>query len=315
MAIRINRKDDENRTHNVDTAVAAAAGIRVVNVASAAKTPIPPAVKPISSKTKQDLYKQAAASYAKKLKFEKPLDSKMKQLFDQINKDFKANYTKTGIIPSISDYQKDVEKILNEHGVKVGNAFSSDIRNKLGKPSNNAVIQRKLEANIKGVAAQRSHLMSHSIVDTTRDNLDKAVKDAHVSLALEDEAITNNSVADLANKNLSSKFVSRAMVISITETQSAAETGKELEYSTMDDFNITYDDQPISELIQQKMWVAILDDHTREAHAEADGQTVGIDEPFEVDGEQLMYPGDDSMGASEGNLINCRCSAEDVIGD
>lgn len=55
-----------------------------------------------------------------------------------------------------------------------------------------------------------------------------------------------------------------------------------------------------------KTWVAYLDDRTRDAHAEADGQQVGFDEPFEVDGEELDYPGDPA-GSAE-NVINCRCA-------
>ncbi len=48
------------------------------------------------------------------------------------------------------------------------------------------------------------------------------------------------------------------------------------------------------------------DSKTREDHAEADGQEVGMDEPFDVGGEQLMYPGDPA--GSAGNVINCRCT-------
>ena len=40
-------------------------------------------------------------------------------------------------------------------------------------------------------------------------------------------------------------------------------------------------------------------------HEEADGQEVPIDEPFDVDGEDLMYPGDPD-GSAE-NIINCMC--------
>lgn len=54
-----------------------------------------------------------------------------------------------------------------------------------------------------------------------------------------------------------------------------------------------------------KTWVAVGDARTRDAHRHADGQIVGIDEPFMVDGEKLMYPGD--QNGSAGNVINCRC--------
>lgn len=55
-----------------------------------------------------------------------------------------------------------------------------------------------------------------------------------------------------------------------------------------------------------KQWVAVGDDKTREAHLHANGQIVPIDEPFIVDGEELMYPGDPN-GSAE-NIINCRCT-------
>ena len=41
---------------------------------------------------------------------------------------------------------------------------------------------------------------------------------------------------------------------------------------------------------------------------QAANQTVKIDQPFIVSGEQLRFPGDESMGASLGNVINCRCA-------
>ena len=56
-----------------------------------------------------------------------------------------------------------------------------------------------------------------------------------------------------------------------------------------------------------KTWV-ISGNNTRTTHLEADGQEVDQDEPFIVDGEELMYPRDDSMGASAGNIINCACT-------
>lgn len=57
-----------------------------------------------------------------------------------------------------------------------------------------------------------------------------------------------------------------------------------------------------------KRWIATDDHKTRDAHREADRQEVPYDEPFIVDKEELMYPGDISMGASGENVINCRCT-------
>lgn len=60
----------------------------------------------------------------------------------------------------------------------------------------------------------------------------------------------------------------------------------------------------------QKRWVATLDNRTRHAHAWADGQTVDVEKPFNVDGHKLMEPGDSS---APGYLIyNCRCTMVSV---
>lgn len=55
-----------------------------------------------------------------------------------------------------------------------------------------------------------------------------------------------------------------------------------------------------------KVWISMLDNKTRPAHANADGQQVSIEDFFVVDGEELDYPGD--MGGSGGNIIQCRCN-------
>lgn len=52
-------------------------------------------------------------------------------------------------------------------------------------------------------------------------------------------------------------------------------------------------------------WVAILDSHTRAAHAEANGQRRPPGVAFHVGGEALRFPGD-PLGDID-NTINCRC--------
>lgn len=85
---------------------------------------------------------------------------------------------------------------------------------------------------------------------------------------------------------------SRARVIARTETHAASQSSGLIAAQE-------------SGITLQKEWISSRGERTREAHAEADGQTVGIDEPFIVDGEELMYPGDPD--GSAGNVINCRC--------
>jgi len=61
--------------------------------------------------------------------------------------------------------------------------------------------------------------------------------------------------------------------------------------------------------VEQKMWLSSHGETVRPAHAAAEddyGESpIPIDEPFVVDGEKLMYPGDPN-GSAE-NVINCHC--------
>lgn len=68
-------------------------------------------------------------------------------------------------------------------------------------------------------------------------------------------------------------------------------------------------------VIMGKRWIATHDSRTRDEHLEADGQIVENNKPFVVGGEELMFPGDKSLGASGWNLYNCRCTrATEIIG-
>lgn len=61
-----------------------------------------------------------------------------------------------------------------------------------------------------------------------------------------------------------------------------------------------------SGVVDKKEWLTALDEVTREWHIEANGQVVGINEKFIVDGEELDCAGD--MAGSPENVINCRCT-------
>lgn len=65
-----------------------------------------------------------------------------------------------------------------------------------------------------------------------------------------------------------------------------------------------------------KKWVAMDEDRTRDEHREMlKEDPIPYDEPFIVGGEEMMYPGDTSLGASAWNVINCRCVMVEVIKD
>jgi uncharacterized protein with gpF-like domain len=92
----------------------------------------------------------------------------------------------------------------------------------------------------------------------------------------------------------------RAALIARTETHGAANFGAQ-------------EAAKETGLQLRKEWVSASDERTRDSHRRADGQVVGMDEPFRIGGARLMYPGDPDGPADE--TINCRCAvAHQVIG-
>jgi HK97 family phage portal protein len=67
-----------------------------------------------------------------------------------------------------------------------------------------------------------------------------------------------------------------------------------------------------SQFIQSRGWLSAFTPKTREDHKIADQKysdnPISLNEPFDVGGELMMFPGDSSLGASASNIINCLCS-------
>ena len=69
-----------------------------------------------------------------------------------------------------------------------------------------------------------------------------------------------------------------------------------------------------------KQWIATISDHrTRASHLAMNGVVIEVDQPFEVpafmtsknvrvEACRMMYPGDSSLGAPAGQIIQCRCA-------
>ena len=67
-----------------------------------------------------------------------------------------------------------------------------------------------------------------------------------------------------------------------------------------------------SEVVRGKGWIsALLPGRTRDAHAIAHGQVVGLREMFNVGGEMLLHPGDPN--GSPGNIVNCLCAMVPIV--
>lgn len=67
-----------------------------------------------------------------------------------------------------------------------------------------------------------------------------------------------------------------------------------------------------SEVVEEKTWLAALDDRTRDSHQDAHGQTVKLDDDFKVGNGRGPAPG--QIGLAEED-INCRCTMTAVISE
>lgn len=195
----------------------------------------------------------------------------------------------------ITSDEKKWKKLLPEIYLAVGNDFRERIWNELERQKYVRVSGLKTDfadpwadmvyRYMKKVAVKK-------IRDISATSRNMIRRELYVGIA---DGEGNDKLADRIDEYLEPTYRGRAMNIARTETCGAAglggqtaakETGLELE----------------------KEWYASKDEATREAHDLADGQRVPIDEPYEVDGEELMFPGDTSMGAGAGNVCRCRCT-------
>lgn len=125
---------------------------------------------------------------------------------------------------------------------------------------------------------------------------EEITEDSYLDLlaSRQSQVIVDETILRIADDYYTSE--NRAMNISANESNSVANYHRELEM--------------IKQGKTQKQWKTRMDGRERKEHKLANGQIVGIFEPFIVGGEKLMFPTDRSLGASDKNIIGCRCVAE-----
>jgi hypothetical protein len=113
-----------------------------------------------------------------------------------------------------------------------------------------------------------------------------------------DEGWSTEKIAAAIRSEFNGIDKERAKTIAITETAAAYGFG---EHASMQDAGIS-----------QRKWLTSGLPNVRATHLAADGQVRGINEPFNVGGTALMYPGDEAGPPEE--TINCHCVTVAVAG-
>lgn len=266
--------------------------------------------------------KRARRNLTLKLALEKTFSRELVSYFNEIRKDVVSFYTATGLLINADIYQNKTETLLERHYKRVIRNFINEGKYSYRKSLEAKGIEYKQEQQEEDEKIKATSVLialafvetviqrrALQLIETTSDNIKDAAKRAS-----EKAKESGTKVHDEMNKGLDRAFKGRQAMIALTETQFMAERSKNIEAAVISR-NGNVDPSSINDGVVtgnpdvKKEWAAILDDRTRGGHAMADGQTQNMNDPFIVNGEYLMYPSDTSMGASLGNIINCRCSS------
>ena len=256
--------------------------------------------------------RQARKDERKKLLLELSLILLLQHAFRAYSKEYKHQLKEGSIAPTIA-LQLAVSKILKKHYKRVSDDFSQQIIAELGKPHNHGDVRNIVETQTAIHAEIRANESAKIIAATTQKDAMNAWEAVRIEAEQRGEILTAEQHAARAQLKLDRKLAVRTPLISNIETQNAAEHAKQTEINALDSTDAIIDDITISSRPKFKQWIAMLDNRTRPWHADADGQIVPFNEPFVVNGENLMVPGDMSLGASIDNIANCRCSFVVII--
>lgn len=155
------------------------------------------------------------------------------------------------------------------------------------------------EQTVKRLIAEDPTLLPKRRVDAPKDlKWNKKRFTAEITAGI----LQGESIGKIANRvqNLSDANRSGAIRNARTAVTGAQNAGRQASYNRAKEMGL-----PL-----RKRWIATKDNRTRHAHAMLDGQTVALDEPFKIEGSELMFPGDP---AGRGYLVwNCRCTMRTV---
>lgn len=145
------------------------------------------------------------------------------------------------------------------------------------------------EAAQQYIASREQPIMG--VGGTVRDQLNTSLQ------AGNDAGETMDQLADRVREVYNNLNEKEAMRVARTETNMAYNHSR---HEAMTDAGIGY-----------KSWLSSHGPKVRPSHAQAERDYIAVpipvDEPFIVGGERMLFPGDDSLGASAGNIINCQC--------
>lgn len=236
----------------------------------------------------------------KKLRYERELYTRIAPIFQDIAAKAGGPFFNPG------KYETNIEDELLAHYRKVYLEFGDDYRQakKITLP---LVVSIALNNSADDMFKRKAEKQARTITNTNHRQLNKIKKIAGEQILILQKANPSLTFVQLTTQLYQAALLRRVEYIAAYETQWSAEFSKAHEVSFIAkgagvSFKAAKQDG------NYKRWDAVGDDRMRDWHADVDSTIITIEEPFEVNGEYMMHPGDDTLGATASNLINCRCS-------
>ena len=191
----------------------------------------------------------------------------------------------------VTDADRNMGIVFAKNIRRIGSVFSNDVFDNVNKekqtdpPDTKGMREEYNQAQDRFIIAHTASQVT-KLGLTTKKLLRKIIQDGL------NEGLSAKKIADAIREKRKRINKSRARRIARTEVHSVSQfaTDEAIKAS-----RVEFD----------REWVALKDKRTRNAHILSDKQKRKQNQPFDVGGEKLRFPGD-PLG-SAGNVINCRC--------
>lgn len=240
-----------------------------------------------ASRTRLSISKEIREVNRLRTRYEKSMTSRLMGVFRKVGQRAAAEYEQTGgFTNAMRPMRGELEQVFRAHYTAVIEKFADRVYDNRKQERFSQFVFQYYEQfageKIRGITA------------TTGRQILQAIKSG------ENEGEGVDAIAKLIKQKTGGAVGrARAATIARTETHAAASYAT---HTATKELNLP---------AQRKRWVSVSDGRTRDHHAAANGQEVGIDEKFIIRFRgaeiEMEYPHDGSGGAA--NNINCRCLA------
>lgn len=246
----------------------------------------------------------------RKLELEKKLVRSLREIGNKIVNQTIRTFAESGNALDVSVFKDELAGVLDTHYQKTADVFASQMTANLpAEIAITATEETLIQESLATYFAARSVDQAGILTATNQREVGRAVQAARETVDDAGQALSRRDQAREAGVRTARKLRGRETTRATTETQHAAEVSKATEAEVLSDRTPSIVRATPSQATVLKEWVTVGDEKVRIDHVRADSQTVDMSKPYTVGGELLRYPGDTSLGASAGNVVNCRCSS------